>query len=199
MQNKNIILIIVIILLVVIAGYFLYQNRSAVINHQKLVACDQIAKICPDGSSVGRTGVNCNFADCPLSIGIVYKNSEFGFEITLPATWQGYTMVKQNWQGTAIDGSGKTYSGDIVVIKNPKTTSQQAYQDIPIMVFTTDMWKLVGDEKTATVAVSAAPIGPAKIGENLKYVFATPPRWYGFADAIDWQEAVDAVKTFKAF
>jgi hypothetical protein len=31
----------------------------------KPVACTQEAKICPDGSSVGRTGPNCEFAPCP--------------------------------------------------------------------------------------------------------------------------------------
>lgn len=28
-------------------------------------ACTQEAKLCPDGSSVGRTGLNCEFAPCP--------------------------------------------------------------------------------------------------------------------------------------
>ncbi len=29
--------------------------------------CTQEAKICPDGSAVGRTGPNCSFAPCPTS------------------------------------------------------------------------------------------------------------------------------------
>ncbi|MFA5936060.1 MAG: hypothetical protein WC787_04380 [Patescibacteria group bacterium] len=29
------------------------------------VACTMEAKICPDGSSVGRQGPNCEFAPCP--------------------------------------------------------------------------------------------------------------------------------------
>lgn len=29
------------------------------------VACTQQAKICPDGTAVGRTGPNCEFAECP--------------------------------------------------------------------------------------------------------------------------------------
>ena len=29
------------------------------------IACTQEAKLCPDGSSVGRTGPNCEFAPCP--------------------------------------------------------------------------------------------------------------------------------------
>ena len=28
-------------------------------------ACTREAKVCPDGSSVGRTGPNCEFAECP--------------------------------------------------------------------------------------------------------------------------------------
>ncbi|HLC60214.1 MAG TPA: hypothetical protein VJJ52_02185 [Candidatus Nanoarchaeia archaeon] len=31
------------------------------------VACTEEAKICPDGSAVGRTGPKCEFADCPAS------------------------------------------------------------------------------------------------------------------------------------
>jgi hypothetical protein len=31
------------------------------------VACTMEAKICPDGTSVGRTGPNCEFAACPIS------------------------------------------------------------------------------------------------------------------------------------
>jgi len=30
------------------------------------VACTEEAKVCPDGSAVGRTGPNCEFAQCPL-------------------------------------------------------------------------------------------------------------------------------------
>lgn len=29
------------------------------------VACTMDAKVCPDGSAVGRTGPNCEFAKCP--------------------------------------------------------------------------------------------------------------------------------------
>jgi hypothetical protein len=64
------------------------------------------------------------------------------------------------------------------------------------MVFTPSQWSLITSEK---LAVSAAPIGPSQIGQNAKYIFATPPRWYGFTDAVGWQEAVDIVKTFKTF
>jgi hypothetical protein len=132
------------------------------------------------------------------TIGENYVNNEYGFRMIFPDSWKGYSVVVQNWDGHAIDNYQQTYSGPLLIIKNPKTTSQQVWQDIPIMVFTPDVWNMV-DGENPTVAVSAAPIGPAKIGENSKYVFATPPRWYGFTDAVGWQEAVDIAKTFKAF
>lgn len=30
-------------------------------------ACTEEAKVCPDGSSVARTGPNCEFAECPAA------------------------------------------------------------------------------------------------------------------------------------
>ena len=152
------------------------------------------AKVCPNGSSVGRTAPNCDFAPCP--VGVSYKNYEYGFNLSLPNAWSDYKVIKQSWQGRTVDTGKVDYTGVEVIIKNPQTTPTQAWQDIPVMVFTPDVWKLISEEK---VAVSAAPIPPEKIGENAKYVFATPPRWYGFTDDKGWQEAVDAVKSFKAF
>lgn len=40
----------------------------------KTKACTQEAQICPDGSSVGRTGPNCEFAPCPTAQ--LIKNEE---------------------------------------------------------------------------------------------------------------------------
>ncbi len=62
-----------------------------------LKACTMEAKLCPDGSSVGRTGLNCEFAPCPseaLCEGGVcsditkdwqtYRNEKYGFEVGYP-------------------------------------------------------------------------------------------------------------------
>jgi putative hemolysin len=40
-------------------------------------ACTEEAKICPDGSAVGRTGPNCEFAPCPNGTGIANPASKF--------------------------------------------------------------------------------------------------------------------------
>src|SRR5687767_15367306 len=36
---------------------------------ERPVACTDDAKICPDGSAVGRVGPNCEFAPCPSAPG----------------------------------------------------------------------------------------------------------------------------------
>jgi hypothetical protein len=127
-----------------------------------------------------------------------YINKEYGFGITFPDSWKGYAVATGSWSGwkNAENGTVGDYTGIELIFKNPQTTSHQSWQDIPIMVFTPEVWQLIQQEK---VGVSAAPIPPEEVGENSKYIFATPPRWYGFTDAIGFQEAVEIVKTFKAF
>lgn len=60
------------------------------------VMCTLEAKICPDGSAVGRTGPNCEFEACPggnaVEQGQVLSNEELGFSITLPADWPEVEM-----------------------------------------------------------------------------------------------------------
>jgi hypothetical protein len=52
--------IAVIAVAVYVIGMKYFPSKS------KQVACTLEAKICPDGSSVGRTGPNCEFAACPI-------------------------------------------------------------------------------------------------------------------------------------
>lgn len=56
----------IVLIVVVGLGGFLYRNileRNAV--PQPEPACTLEAKVCPDGSSVGRTGPSCTFSPCP--------------------------------------------------------------------------------------------------------------------------------------
>lgn len=65
-------LIVVIALLIISSGIYIYiSNKSTDISP---IACTMEAKLCPDGSYVGRTEPNCEFASCPLSEG----KAEFG-------------------------------------------------------------------------------------------------------------------------
>lgn len=55
--------IIVVFSIAFLAYMILPQKQNNVANQP--MACTQEAMLCPDGSSVGRTGPNCQFAPCP--------------------------------------------------------------------------------------------------------------------------------------
>ncbi|PIR07125.1 MAG: hypothetical protein COV55_01700 [Candidatus Komeilibacteria bacterium CG11_big_fil_rev_8_21_14_0_20_36_20] len=62
MKNEipKLISFIIIIIIAIVGFYFLIENTD------QPVACTLEAKICPDGSAVGRIPPNCEFATCPI-------------------------------------------------------------------------------------------------------------------------------------
>ena len=48
-----------------LALYLLLVLAAGCINDRTPKGCTMEAKICPDGSAVGRSGLNCEFAPCP--------------------------------------------------------------------------------------------------------------------------------------
>ena len=82
----SILTVLIIVGVLVLGGgiyYFLVKNP------QKPVACTQEAKICPDGSAVGRTGPDCEFSPCPDQTADwkTYANNDYGFEFKYPQTF----------------------------------------------------------------------------------------------------------------
>ena len=59
-----------IVILVVLAGaaYLGYKAYTYTPENSGEVACTAEAMMCPDGSAVGRTGPNCEFAECPTPV-----------------------------------------------------------------------------------------------------------------------------------
>jgi hypothetical protein len=69
MKNRTAVWIVVVLILLV--GAYLYFTRTknatdTIVADQ--VACTMEAKLCPDGSSVGRSGPDCAFAACPTPV-----------------------------------------------------------------------------------------------------------------------------------
>ncbi len=111
--------IIAIIFLVAVGGYFAFGPK---LNKRNSVACTQEAKICPDGSSVGRSGPNCEFTACPgaasstvsqtdVSGWQTYQNEEGGYSFKYPNEWDAATN-KYNPQN-ALFGPGATEESGI--------------------------------------------------------------------------------------
>lgn len=132
----------------------------------------------------------------PNDTSITYKNTEYGFNFSLPANWQGYSVVSGTWQGTPLTNT-LAQSGPKLLIRNPKWTQAAPYEDLPILVFTISQWD---SYRAENFAVSAAPIPASELARNNKYVFALPPRW-DFDYSLDVKEAQDifAVKPIQAF
>jgi len=62
-NNRKILLIIVTLILLGGIVLLVWQKYSS---EPSPVACTLEAKLCPDGSAVGRTGPKCEFAECPV-------------------------------------------------------------------------------------------------------------------------------------
>jgi hypothetical protein len=127
---------------------------------------------------------------------VIYKNTDYGFNFTLPANWQGYSIVNETWKGSVLK-SKIEQSGPKLLIRNPKWTVAVPYEDLPILIFTISQWDSYLAED---FSVSAAPILASELARNNKYVFALPPRW-DFDYSLDYKEAQDIIagKPLQAF
>lgn len=85
-------LIALLTFLLVFGGYLAAANWQSwwPFTQDEAVFCTQDAKLCPDGSYVGRTSPKCEFAACPegpdTSDWKIYRNEQYGFEFKYPDT-----------------------------------------------------------------------------------------------------------------
>lgn len=124
----------------------------------------------------------------------VYKNNYYGFSVSLPDSWEDYSIITDEWEGYSIDSGGQgqvlTESGPMISIRYPDWDYKSPRQDIPIMVFTLKQW----DDLTADkFHIGAAPIGPSELGRNSRYVFALPAR-YNFSFLTGFEEVEQIIK-----
>ncbi len=86
-------ILIGVVIITLVAGGTYYFGKTSSKDSPKQIACTMDAKVCPDGSAVGRTGPNCEFAEC-LNITVsssvnteewkTYTNEQYGFSFNHP-------------------------------------------------------------------------------------------------------------------
>ncbi len=118
------------------------------------------------------------------TVGIVYKNTTFDFQITLPTSWNNFKIQ-----------SGEIPFGNSIIIIHPDYTEENPRMNIPILVYPIEKWT-VWEKNNFEGYPTAAPIGPTERGRNSRFVFATAPR-YNFSFLTGFEEVEDILKTLK--
>lgn len=157
------ILLLVVVILVCISGYLILSKRYS---------------LPQDQSQVQATSTE-------------YRNNDYGFAMTLPLSWKGYSIVHNIWKAYSLNkpqGDIPDETGPLLAVRNPLWSTSTPRQDIPIMVFTIAQWDLLIQDK---IHIGAAPINPSELGRNANYVFALPAR-YNYAFPLGYED-VDAI------
>lgn len=127
----KIIIFILITLIILIGGYFAYQyyftsedsELPEPLDQSDLIACTMEAKLCPDGSSIGRSGPDCEFTECPVFITV--NNPKPDQEIESPLVVEGeakgtyffegdFPILLTNWDGLIITEGYATVQSDLM-------------------------------------------------------------------------------------
>jgi hypothetical protein len=122
---------IVLIFVIGILG-FLYRyeienpssKNNSVSTNPSGAACTAEAKVCPDGSAVGRTGPNCSFAACPPP----------NVELTSASTTIGF-VLPAGYKPNIISSDDSTYIASYVQDQNSDATTTNAASVIDIHVY----------------------------------------------------------------
>ena len=116
----------------------------------------------------------------------LYHNAQYGLSFFLPASWRGYSAIIQKWEGYP----SKTERGPIIVLRHPQWTTNNLYQDIPIMVFTRKEW----DEEEQGGFFPYAGGVIFEMWHNQNYVFGLYSRYNAYDELSGWKEAADIVE-----
>ena len=167
-----------IILLLVLGGFGIYLSQNHFKPLQK--TCTLEAKICPDGSSVARTGPKCEFSPCPTNPTPTpdptadwktYESEKLGVSFKYPEEWYLNEEVIPN---SVFIAAGKIGYGGIVVAEgNDYNTEYEGTSKLEINKLNTDVGETGGyttlrlpdiyvDKTTAAVLETK----PDKIGIN---------------------------------
>jgi len=123
----------------------------------------------------------------PVDLPLRYHNAEYGLTFFLPANWKGYSVLIQEWNAELHSADYQNVIGDehgpIIVLRNPKWTTGEPYQDIPILVFTRSQWDAVIPQRLFVGAGGSE----YEISHSAKYVFGINSR-HNWGELKGWEE-----------
>jgi len=133
-----------LIVIAIAAGVFVYSHVheasvppvGQATTTEPVVHCDNDAKLCPDGSTVLRSGAQCEFALCPSMFGEVRnwqnrKDNKSGISFKYPATLGSQYVTAREWP-PSVTLSKDTYKCEInTSAKNASatTTHEESYNN----------------------------------------------------------------------
>jgi|GEM_PF-1203793 len=98
---KKILLVALVIILIPV-GFYLFKSA----NNTGPVACTMEARICPDGTAVGRTGPSCDFSPCPANSIVGGDKDEHGCIGSAGYSWcEPKTKCLRVWEETCYAGA----------------------------------------------------------------------------------------------
>jgi len=142
------------------------------------------------GSGCGALHISSQPSGLPLR----YHQTQYGLTFFLPASWQGYSVLIQQWNAPLYSADNQrvagTERGPIIVFRNAQWKKDGPYQDIPIMVFTRSRWDALHSGKFF-------PYAGGVMGEmchNHQYVFGIYSRYNADDSVKGWKEADDILQ-----
>lgn len=166
MTTKEYIVVFVAVVVIAIGSYFYFGSSKT--QRPPTRACTEEAMICWDGSAVGRTGPNCEFAPCPPknntpSVGTeeddafkdwqIYKNSTYNFQIKFPEGWQASGKPVSNTFASFVDEPGSAENPDTIEL-GIRVIADKKYDTLTGYLAATDKANATGWEGKPAVSVA---------------------------------------------
>jgi hypothetical protein len=185
------VLLVILTLFISIGGYMAINGLSA---HKKnptngaAVACTLEAKVCPDGSSVGRSGPNCEFAKCQdsSSTADTVQRNDWGLVFAKGSDWN---VIENGADRIVLEGTSDQSNGDKItasyVPSNSITDVDAKFGNVTYFYDSAkQQWMAEGNgyfgkgfiENVATSAIVAVP----KFYVDMHPVFIGTGRWETF-------------------
>jgi hypothetical protein len=125
----------------------------------------------------------------PPALPLCYDSKECGLAVFLPATWQGYSVLIQQWDS-------ETGHGPMITLRHPRWKARAPYQDIPILVFTRAQWDSLHQGQLWPSLYTGGVM--YEMWHNQEYVFGISSRYNAADDVQGWKEVAWIVEQNQA-